>query len=100
MTTSEETLKEWQTRRRAEEAEWDAANLGHLCVNAQKFNCFHRAHPGGDCSKTYDGGPGRGSSCGCKVSKQIPRQEENVLMIKRHLPRVEHWRVTELVGAG
>ena len=69
--------------------------LGILCVNDR---CFHRPHPDRSCTVSYDGGPGRSSNCVCKENKQLSKYDENILIIKRNLPRWEHYRLRELLN--
>lgn len=75
--------------------------IGQLCVNEVEgaFSCFHRAHAGSNCTREYDGGPGRSSSCPCKENKQVSQWAEDILVLKRNVPRWEWVRISRLAGA-
>lgn len=93
------SLQDWKAESDAKYAAFDKAGLGYLCVNTEKFefNCFHTAHPNEPCHKTY-AQPG-GGGCGCKENKQLLKRDENILVIKRHLPSWEQHRLEELLAA-
>lgn len=69
------------------------ADAATLCLG-----CFHAAHPDRDCTRTFDGGPGRGASCLCEANIAGSQRDEDLAVLRRNLPKWEWARLSRLTA--